>query len=221
MHFEEAHELFIHHHMASREGERKSRLSEGHGHAEKLLLKNVWWPLFGNFDYLHPEYHIFDLKHGSRFIDFAYIHPHFRAAVEVDGFGPHIRQMSRWKFADQLNRQNYLVAMGWHVLRFSYDEVQDQPENCRHMLQLLMGKFLGEERVTSKADLLQKELIRLAVRLVRPITPKDAADHFQMDVRTARNLLHQMVEKGWMKPSGTTRRIRKYELNRKVELGLL
>ncbi|MBP1965889.1 hypothetical protein J2Z65_005134 [Paenibacillus aceris] len=53
--FEQAHHKFLEGHLGRRTGERKGRLVRGHNFAEKLLLQNVWWPLFGNFDNLHSE----------------------------------------------------------------------------------------------------------------------------------------------------------------------
>ncbi|NIK79465.1 hypothetical protein FHS15_004625 [Paenibacillus castaneae] len=60
MTYDDAHQLFIQHHIASRVGERRNRLERGHRHAESLFLQNVWWKLFGNFHYLHPEYEVLD-----------------------------------------------------------------------------------------------------------------------------------------------------------------
>lgn len=56
-------------------------------------------------------------------VDFAY--PDLRLAIEVDGFEAHgtPRQMSR-----DFVRQNGLVPLGWHVLRFTWEQVVRQPE---------------------------------------------------------------------------------------------
>lgn len=72
MDFEKAHQLLLDHHLSIRTGERRGRLSRGHQYAEKLLLRNVWWPLFGNLDDLHPEYEVYDWNRKSQFQDFAY-----------------------------------------------------------------------------------------------------------------------------------------------------
>lgn len=75
MPFEQAYQSFIENHHARRTGERKGRLLRGHNYAEKLLLQQVWWPLFGNFDNLHPEYEIYDWNRKSQFLDFAFLTP--------------------------------------------------------------------------------------------------------------------------------------------------
>lgn len=58
--FEEAHEAFINHHLARRTGERRGRLERGHSHSEVLFARQIWWPLRGKFDDLHPEYEVLD-----------------------------------------------------------------------------------------------------------------------------------------------------------------
>ena len=60
MEFEKAHQLLLEQHLSVRAGERRGRLIRGHQYAEKLLLQNIWWPLFGNLDHLHPEYEVYD-----------------------------------------------------------------------------------------------------------------------------------------------------------------
>ncbi|MNJ24078.1 hypothetical protein D3C77_184820 [compost metagenome] len=62
MTFVEAHTAFIQDHLSRRIGERRSRLERGHGHGEVLFAENIWWPLKGNFDDLHPEYEVLDWR---------------------------------------------------------------------------------------------------------------------------------------------------------------
>ena len=54
MGFEEEYQAFLNAHLQVRTGERLRRLQEGHNQAERLFLKQVWWPLFYHFRYLHP-----------------------------------------------------------------------------------------------------------------------------------------------------------------------
>lgn len=72
MHYEQAHEAFIEKHLASRNGERRGRLERGHRHAEEMFLQNVWWPLRGDFNDLHPEYEVLDWRGRSYFADYAF-----------------------------------------------------------------------------------------------------------------------------------------------------
>jgi len=66
-----------------------------------------------------------EVRHGTRFvgrIDFAY--PADRVAIEVDGYESH---SSLDAFRRDRARQNQLVALGWTVLRFTWDDVVHHP----------------------------------------------------------------------------------------------
>lgn len=214
MNFEESYELFINAHLQKRNGERRKRLEDGCGHAEKLFLNQVWWPAFGHFQELHPEYEVFDFKDGCRFLDFAYIRPFFRLAIEIDGHGPHWRNISRWQFSDHLLRQNHLtIDDGWRVLRFSYDDLKERPRLCQQIIQQFMGRWFGEEKQSVSLTIIEKEIVRLALRLSRPLSPQDVCDHLGFENKYARKLLHGLKEKTWLQPDRGTTRIRTYRLD--------
>lgn len=212
MKFDDAYKEYMDWHQQKRKGERLRRLQEGHGHAEKLFLENVWWPAFGQFNYLHPEYEVSDFKDGSRYLDFAYIRRSFLVAIEIDGFGPHARNLNRWQFADQLHRQNHLMIDGWKVIRFAYDEVNEKPRNCQQTLQQLFGRWLGDGTSVAEATFMEKEVVRLALRLTRAITPKDVCDCLGIERRYAGRLLQGLVRKGWLQTESGKDRIRSYRL---------
>lgn len=138
--FENKHEQFIVDHMKSRRGESLRRLKKGHGYAEKLFLQNVWWPIVGQYEFLHPEYEISDFKDGKRYLDFAYLRPPFRINLEIDGYNSHAKNIDRWQFADQLIRQNHLMLDGWKVIRFAKDHIENQPRLCQQIIQQMMGR---------------------------------------------------------------------------------
>jgi len=58
----------------------------------------------------------------------------------------------------------------------------------------------------------EKEVLRFAWRLGRPVRPKDVATHFCINFRTARRLLQSLSEKGLLKPVNQGERIRYYEV---------
>lgn len=116
MTFEEAYELFIRDHLASRTGERRGRLERGHFHAESLFLRNVWWSLRESFQDLHPEYEVLDWRGSSYFVDLAWLPGFVKLLIEIKGFGSHVRNMDRQKYCNELNRETFLYAMGYHVI---------------------------------------------------------------------------------------------------------
>ncbi|WP_410770696.1 helix-turn-helix domain-containing protein [Fontibacillus sp. BL9] len=213
MEFSEAHNIFLERHRTVRQGECLRRLKEGHGHAERLFLEAVWWPAFGQFQYLHPEYEVNDFKDGFRYLDFAYIRVSLQLAIEIDGFGPHWRNISRTQFSDHCRRQNDLITDGWKVLRFTYDDVRESPRYCQQKLQQFMGRWLGEERQVLEADWVEKEVIRLFMRAGGPLTPADLCSYMGVQSRKARRLLKSLMEKGWIQAASGTERVRSYRLN--------
>jgi len=95
MGFEDMHAQWLNAHMKRRTGERRSRLQRGHGHGERLFLERVWWPLFGHFDDLHPEYEVIDWRGHPYFVDFVRIRGQLRFAFEIKGYGPHVQHADR------------------------------------------------------------------------------------------------------------------------------
>ncbi|MGG6314571.1 DNA-binding response regulator [Paenibacillus macerans] len=212
MGFQESYTQWMKGHLGDRQGERERRLREGHGHAEKLFAEKVWWPAFQHFRNLHPEYEVTDFKDGYRYLDFAYIRAGLVLAIEIDGYGPHLRNISRSQFADQWRRQNDLVLDGWKMLRFTYDDVHDSPRYCQQTLQQFMGRWLGEEGQAVQLDYHEKEVLRLFLRTGGPITPGEICRHMGIENKTARKWFRQLAEKRWIEPASGSERVRSYLL---------
>ncbi|MDQ0113929.1 DUF559 domain-containing protein [Paenibacillus harenae] len=142
---DQAYGKWIASHMEKRDmaSERRRRLVERNDHGEHSFVRNVWWPVVGSLDDLHPEYEVNDYRDGSRFLDFVYIRGGERISIEIDGYGGHHRDASRRTFGDDRFRQNQLMLDGWKVIRFSYDDVVDKPRQCQQFIQQMLGKFYG------------------------------------------------------------------------------
>ncbi|WP_342430064.1 DNA-binding response regulator [Neobacillus sp. FSL H8-0543] len=217
MGFEEEYQPFINAHLQARTGERLRRLQEGHKHAEILFLKQVWWPLFHHFQYLHPEYEVNDFKDGKRYLDFAYIRPAIRICLEIDGYGPHLKDISRWQFSDSLERQNQLVIDGWTVIRFSYDQVNEKPRRCQQIVQQVIGRWLGDELDQTTLSLVEKEVLRLAIRKGVAIFPIEVEKYLKLSDKTVKKVLSQLVTKKMLFPASGTVRVRSYRLGDQVK----
>lgn len=213
MDFSEAYEEFLAKHRNQRVGERLRRLREGNGHAEKLFLSKVWWPMFHQFSYLHPEYEISDYKDGHRYLDFAYIQPYFRVAIEIDGFGSHLRNISTWQFDDHIQRQNHLVIDGWYVIRLTHNQIKEQPRLCQQTIQQLLGRWLASSALMGQLTVFERETIRLAARYIEPITPKDVCFQLGIGPDYAQRLLRRLVNTQWLQPASGSIRIRAYTLH--------
>ena len=110
-------------------------------YAEFIALENVIKPLIGNkIEYfIHNNYQV-DLEDGSkRYIDFAIISQNNRIAVEIDGYNFHAEGViSRSSFDDQLRRQNEIIISGWKIIRFSFDQIKNEPEKCIDQLRRIV-----------------------------------------------------------------------------------
>lgn len=79
----------------------------------------------------------YDVRRGSRLlgrVDFAF--PDLRLAIEVDGYEHHT---SLEAFQHDRARQNDLVAGGWTVLRFTWDDVTRRQEHVAAAVLRLLG----------------------------------------------------------------------------------
>lgn len=216
MGFEGEYLAFMTAHLQARNGERLRRLQEGHNKAEMLFLKQVWWPLFYNFRYLHPEYEVNDFKDGTRYLDFAYIRLAIRICLEVDGYGPHLKNISRWQFSDSLERQNQLVIDGWTVIRFSYDQVKEKPRRCQQIVQQVIGRWLGDELDHTSLSFSEKEVLRLAIRKGADISPIEVQNYLKLSDKTVKKVLSQLVDKKMLIPTSGIKRVRSYRLGDQV-----
>lgn len=216
--FEEAYDSYIRQHLELRTGERRGRLERGHRHAESLFLQNVWWPLQGSFDYLHPEYEVMDWRGRSYFADLAWLPGYVKLLFEIKGFASHVRDMDRLKYCNELNRETFMYAMGYHVISFAYDDVEQRPELCITLLRMVLSRHQPQPAPVSRALFAEKEIVRLAVQLAEPIRPKDLEQHFEIDHRTAVLMLKKLCEKGWLLPVNREngQRVTRYELARGV-----
>ncbi len=214
MDFETAYRNFVASHVARRSGAAATRIVDGLGYAETLFLKAVWWPMYHHFDGLHPEYQVRDYNKGWRFIDFAYLRGYFRLAMELDGFGPHSRDITRYNFTDACRRQNTLVLEGWQVLRFSFDDVRDNPELCALTIQKHIGSWADADAGWGEASIVEREVVRVTWRTPDPITPQKVADTLHISTASARRYMHHLVEIRWLEPvGGGESRIRTYRIH--------
>lgn len=212
----EAYRSFIRHHTRRRTGKDRERVKDGLGHAERLFLESIWWPTFAHFDGLHPEYRVLDYRDAARYIDFAYIQPNFRIAIEIDGAGTHWRYITDEQFSDHCLRQNHLVTDGWYVLRFAYRDVQHRPRLCQQTIQQLIGRLLNDANDSlSTLSSAERQIVRFVAGQghARPVTPGEVALHLRVTNRTAIRHLKALVSQNWLAPSSGDARIRSYQLH--------
>lgn len=213
MDFEQAYSALLEDRRRGRTGLSAERVEKGLGHAEQLFLQSVWWPAFGHFDDLYPEHKVHDFTDRDRYIDFAYIRPHYRIAIEIDGKGTHWQNVTLEQFNDHARRQNDLIADGWHVLRFTFDQVSRLPKSCQQTIVQSIGRLSGDVRQEwLGTPALDQGVLDLAAHLDRPIRASDVAARFGVTRRTASRHLRQLAELGWLQPETRGQRLHAYRL---------
>lgn len=214
MEFHNAYAQFIERRKQAYDSRAAERIQHGVQHAELTFLEQVWWPAFQSFDGLYPEYEVRDFKDGHRYIDFAFIQPHYRIAIEIDGIGPHWNDISQEKFSDHCHRQNHLVIDGWHVLRFTYKDVRDNPRLCQQAIQQLVGRLLVDSNASiGRLTLLDREIVRLVLGRSRPVTITDVSTHVHLKQHATIHHLKRLCQEHWLEPASGAKRIRSYQIH--------
>lgn len=212
MGFEAMHEQWLNGHLRRRSGERRSRLLRGHGHGERLFLRRVWWPLFGHFDHLHPEYEVADWRGQPYFVDFAWIRGSCRFAIEIKGYGPHVQNADRTRYRRELNRETFLQTLGYRVVSVPYDDLEESPEVTRFLLKSLLTPYIAVGGADGFSPV-EREVLRFAMLADRPVRPVEIARALSLNHRTAVKVLKRLCGKGKLRPMirGASGRITRYE----------
>lgn len=198
--FEQAHKEWIEGHLKRRSGERKGRLERGHQHGEKLFTQQIWWPIQGHFEHLHPEYEVLDWRGRPFYLDFAWLPGHVKLAIEVKGFGPHVLEMDRKRYSYELNRETYLQTLGFRVVSVCYDDVAYQPELLISLLRSLLGRYLIVSNQVEELGRIERDILKLAYSFNKPLHPVDVVNELEMNRRTAVRYLQSLCHKGRMRP---------------------
>jgi hypothetical protein len=161
---------------------------------------------------LHPEFEVRDFEDGTRYIDFAYLRPPHRICIEIDGYGPHVRDVDRWRFGDNLMRQNQMVLDDWKVIRFSLDDITTKQRRSQQFIMHAMGRWYSEHSDTIFLTSREKEVVRLVMDSTVPTKPSDVAAQLGIRREYARDWLHRLHVKGVLSPASGTHRVRSYVL---------
>jgi hypothetical protein len=215
--FDEAHDVWFEKHLRKSFGDRRLQLERrtlneeetGEEAAEKKFLRDVWWPVYESLDLLIPEFEIVDGLGRTRYLDHAIVRYPMLVDLEVDGYGTHQKDASRWSFADDRRRDAGMRILGWDVLRFAFSDVLQHSLACQEVLKRWM------ESVTPKASLegrIQK-VIQLS-RYEAMFTLGDVMELLHISEHPARKLLRKLVGMKVILPYGSgEQRLRAYQRN--------
>ncbi|MGO4889160.1 transcriptional regulator [Anaerobacillus sp. MEB173] len=191
---------------------RREILEKGLGHGTFEFLRSIWYPTVGNFDHLYPEWEVRDFNNGYRYLDLAYMPGGAKGGIEIQGFGPHARDLDVRRFKDLCWRHSLLALDGWTFLPIAYLSIKEEPKQCQQLILAFIGKFLSTN-VPSQLSYLEAEVVRFARRLLRPITPLEVSTHLNISARHTRRILQNLVESRILKIVSGKERIRAYTLN--------
>lgn len=191
---------------------RREMLETGLGHGTIEFLRSIWYPAVGNFDHLYPEWEVRDFNNGYRYLDLAYRPEDAKGCIEIQGYGPHARDLDVRRFKDLCWRHSLLSLDGWTILPIAYLSIKDEPKRCQQLILSFIGKFISTE-APSNLSWLESEVVRFSRRMLRPITPLELAKHLRISDRHIRNILHSLVEQQILVVASGKERARTYKLN--------
>ncbi|WP_243296998.1 transcriptional regulator [Bacillus litorisediminis] len=191
---------------------RRELLKKGLGHGTVEFLRQIWYPTIGNFDHLYPEWEVRDFNNGYRYLDLAYMPGDAKGGIEIQGFGPHARDLDVRRFKDLCWRHSLLTLDGWTFLPIAYLSIKDEPKQCQQLILAFIGKFISTE-VPSHLSWLEAEAVRFSRRMLKPITPLELAKHLHISDRHARKILHRLVEQQILIVVSGEERARTYKLS--------
>ncbi|PLT44627.1 hypothetical protein B8V81_3058 [Paenibacillus pasadenensis] len=160
--FEEARLAWIQRHLRSSTKERRRRLEQGQKEKDMLFLKEIWWPVFGRLDDLHPQYEVQDEKGAPVFLDFAWLQGNQYFHIAVKEFETYARQTEEERNREMMFNA-YMTICGYRMLPIAYDALVEDPAEIRSLMasfkekadQGKFGLFPSERRVYRYIELPQ------------------------------------------------------------------
>ncbi|MEK4276369.1 transcriptional regulator [Paenibacillus sp. FSL R7-0026] len=211
--FDEAYEVWMHSLLEKETNPRVlSRLENGLEHGTLEFLRSVWFPVMKNFNHLQPEWEVRDFHNGYRYLDLAYLPGNgVKGGIEIQGYGPHARDLDVRRFKDLCWRHCLLTLDDWIFLPIAYLSIKDEPKRCQQLVLSFMGKFIATDVPTS-LNWLEAETVRYARRIIHPFAPSELATHLRITDQHARRVLHSLIDQQVLHVASGTQRYRTYIL---------
>ncbi|WP_227013663.1 hypothetical protein [Paenibacillus psychroresistens] len=218
--FEQEYEVFLEAQRRSATGQRLEQLNKDLT-GEKKLLKEVIWPVLKSFDGLIMEYELISSTGVKIYVDVFY--EPLGIAFECEGFVVHAEKITRDRFIFERMRIRTIAMYGYKYIPFGWDELDKRAEACRRSVYELIGRFSSTAgSALNDLTVSEREVLRYALRLNRPLRLKDACYCLQLRVTATRYVLIKLVEKKLIKPHNSgTKRIHEYTLEENAKRYML
>ncbi|GAS83910.1 hypothetical protein [Paenibacillus amylolyticus] len=211
--FDEAYEVWMHSLLEKETNPRVlSRIENGLEHGTLEFLRSVWFPVMKSFNHLQPEWEVRDFHNGYRYLDLAYLPGNgVKGGIEIQGYGPHARDLDVRRFKDLCWRHCLLTLDDWIFLPIAYLSIKDEPKRCQQLVLSFMGKFIATD-VPASLNWIEAETVRYARRIIRPFAPSELAAHLRITDQHARRVLHSLMDQQVLNVASGTQRYRTYIL---------
>lgn len=218
--FEHDYSKFLDEQRRSASGQRLEQLQKDLT-GEKKLMKAVLWPVLKSFDGLSMEHELVSTTGIKIYID-VFFHP-LGIAFESEGFAVHAENITRDRFIFERMRIRTIAMYGYKYIPFGWDELDKRAEACRRSVYELLGRFSSTAGIAlTELTVSEREVLRYALRLSRPLRLEDACYCLQKEAKSTRNVLVRLMEKKLIKPIGNgTQRHHSYILEEKVRQYML
>lgn len=116
---------------------------------EQIFIEDIFHPYAGDngLDYIDVQTPIDDYENKKRKLDFTIKTNRYKYVIEIDGYTYHAEGAQRVSpdyFDDLLVKQNNLILTGWTLIRFSYNQIRNNPSHC---INTLRRTFLGDPEI--------------------------------------------------------------------------
>lgn len=159
---------------------RREMLEQGLGHGTVEFLRSVWFPAFGQFEHLYPEWEVRDFHNGYRYWGLAYMPGGAKGCIEIQGFGPHARDLDVRRFKDLCWRHSLLALEGWTLLPIAYPSIKDEPWRCQQLVLSFVGKFVATDVPSTLSSYEAEALLARRLMAIRaPQSVKSGKEHIR------------------------------------------
>jgi hypothetical protein len=170
------------------------------GEGERKFLVEILWPVRKSFKGIILEKEIVTLTGVKAYID-AYDEK-IRFGFEGEGFVPHAENITRSRFDFEKQKVRSMAAHGIKYIPFTWDEMDKKADMYRRTLFELYGRNSGNAGAVAcqQISLYEREVIRNALRLGKPIRMNDVRECLQSGEDFCRAIIRRMVNKKLLRP---------------------